>query len=129
MKVVFLLILVTLTAGVLSYKFGSTPVALAKARPNPQDASESPVPLTLPTAPAIWSVHSTGANGVAANATRPAGGAGVKHVASCISATFYVQAGGIYHGNGVSLLDGSTTLLYWEFAIPTARRPQSVFAT
>jgi len=46
-KILPLFALITVAACLLSYKFGSAPVALAKARPAAQDSSDSTSPLTL----------------------------------------------------------------------------------
>jgi hypothetical protein len=104
-KLLPLLALITLGACLLTYKLGSAPVALAKAMPNPQEASESAVPLTLPTAPATWTLTAEDTSGgtTFASATRPAGGAGVKHVATCISFSFYQTSGS---GSFLYLRDG-----------------------
>lgn len=80
-KVALLFTLLTLIACILSYKLGSPPVALAKARPALQDAATP----ALPAPPAYWVAHSITATG-AAQAVKPAQ-AGVQHVVTCISAT------------------------------------------
>jgi hypothetical protein len=79
-KVLPLFVLVTLAACLLSYKFGSAPVALAKARPNAQDISAEAVgPLTLPAPPAEWVVHDFEVNPNIASVTK-AGVTGVQHM-------------------------------------------------
>ncbi len=106
-KVLPLFVLITLAACFLSYKFGSSPVALAKARPTAQETSESAVPLTLPTAPATWTVSAGSSGTQPATVTKAAGGAGVKHVVTCISFSESNFGGSGYDYN-VALSDGVT---------------------
>jgi hypothetical protein len=120
-KILPLFVLITLAAGLLSYKVGSAPVAHANGQVTPQDASELTVPLTLPTAPATWSLYYWGGAGAVASVTKPARGAGVKHVATCISVNFSVSSpGGSDIGQNFRLLDGSTPVLYWHVQAPVA---------
>lgn len=86
-KVLPLFVIITLAACLFSYKLGSAPVALAKGRTSAQEISESAAPLTLPTAPATWALTKyLGTGGTpGASVSRPAGGTGVQHVATCIS--------------------------------------------
>jgi hypothetical protein len=80
-KAALALTLLALTACFLSYKLGSAPVALAKSHTPQQDSSVAP---PLPTAPATWALTAALTN-AQVSVTRPAGGAGVKHVATCIA--------------------------------------------
>jgi hypothetical protein len=121
-KILPLFALITLAACLLSYKAGSAPVALANARSTPQDASESEVPLALPTAPATWTLTAEDVSGgtTFASATRPAGGAGVKHVATCISFSFYQTSGS---GSFLYLRDGPSktgTILFQLIPVATS---------
>jgi hypothetical protein len=118
-KILPLFVLVTLAACLLSYKVGSAPVALAKGRSAPEGASESAAPLTLPAAPATWSLTNAGGlgNPTEVYVTEPAL-AGVQHVATCITAT-YVNAGatGSASGAGLFLVNGNyggPGVLHWE---------------
>src|SRR5260370_7352034 len=63
-KVLSLFTLITLAACLFSYKVGSAPVALAKARPSPQETADSATALTLPAAPATWALWTGGGNAV-----------------------------------------------------------------
>src|SRR5438445_7877281 len=90
-KAVLLFTFLALVACFLSYKLGSAPVALAKGRPAQQDEAGR-VPPPLPTAPATWTITSTGSLGHVVSISRPAGGSGVKHVATCITASFYTNS-------------------------------------
>lgn len=113
-KVVFLFALLTLTACLLSYKFGSAPLALAKGRASAQETSESAASLTLPTAPATWSLTSGLKGSGGALITKPAGGSGVKHVATCVVATLSNNGGSFTPT--LTLWDGNTSgtlLLEW----------------
>ena len=85
-KAVLLFALLTLAASLLSYKLGSAPVALARARPSQQQTAETGFP-SLPTPPAEWSISSAPGPGGAASVTRAYGGTVVQHVADCIIAT------------------------------------------
>ena len=117
-KVLPLFVLVTLAACLLSYKFGSAPVALAKARPNAQDIrAEAVCPLTLPAPPAEWVVHDFEVNPNIASVTK-AGVTGVQHVADCISANGLVSGSGAADWSQLELLDGATVIMEWEFALP-----------
>jgi hypothetical protein len=117
--------LLALTACFLSYKLGSAPVALAKSHPAQQEIGAAPP--TLPTAPATWTL-SFGPAGLntAASVTQPAGGAGVKHVASCIAATLSIESPGNSNPNFnfevLELFDGTPTtgrqLLAWNILQP-----------
>jgi len=81
---------IVVAATFLSFRPFSPPAALAKPHAS-QEGSAGP--LALPAAPPNWSLtaYACGACGnKAASATRPAGGSGVKHVASCISFSAYV---------------------------------------
>lgn len=118
-KTAFAFTLLVLAACCLSYKLGSAPSALAKARPQ-QDGVASA--LTLPTAPANWAITtSVGGSGLV-TATRAAGGSGVKHVATSLSFTLSVSAttaGGC--STVVFLRDGpsqtGTVLQQWFIAV------------
>ena len=121
-KILPLFVLITLAACLLSYKIGSAPVALAKARPNPQDASESAAPMTLPTAPGTWTVTGAGGSGQRVSISRPAGGTGVKHVATCIIGDYIVApSASAAAGQVISLRDGlsgtGTLLASWGFYV------------
>ncbi len=120
-KVLPFFVLITLAACLLSYKFGSAPVALAKARPSPQETADSATPLTLPAAPATWALTNNFENGTAwLSVTEPAV-SGAQHVATCVT-------GGIsnlnttYKGTIVNLVNGSaggsSILLSWPLVAP-----------
>lgn len=84
--------LITLTACLLTYKFGFAPTARAQT-----------------TAPAEWSVWATSHGPVNAYATKP-GVAGIQHVADCIVADVTNAPGATPSGPiGVKLYDGSAT--------------------
>lgn len=117
-KVLPLFVLITLAACLLSYKVGSAPVALAKGRAAAQETSDSATPLTLPAAPATWTLWNAGGNTTAPiTVTQPAGGAGVQHVATCVIATF-VNSAASAGGDTVTLWDGNYSigkvLLAWD---------------
>lgn len=118
-KVLPVFVLITLAACLLSYKFGSVPVARAGEQ-------------TLPAAPATWTLtaYEASAN-KAATASRPAGGAGVQHVATCISFSFQVSPGTQYGGSYLYLRDGAsgTGNVLWQLLpgeLPGANITQSV---
>jgi len=91
-KRVLPVVLITLAACLLSYKFGSAPAAHAQA-----------------TAPAEWSVWATSHSTVNAFATKP-GVASVQHVADCIIVNATNAPGAAPTGPiGVKLYDGSAT--------------------
>ena len=107
--------LLVLTACLLSYRLGSSSVAYAKAGPMPQERA-APRPL-LSAAPATWTLTALGTATAGAIVTRPAA-SGVQHVATCVTASFYVSASatsaigntlGLY--NGASLSGGP--IRYW----------------
>jgi hypothetical protein len=102
-KAVLLFTFLALVACFLSYKLGSAPVALAKARPAQQEEAAPP---PLPTAPTTWTLNSApGIHGVSPTVTRAAGGSGVKHVATCISVRDY-NTGSTANTEQVFLRDG-----------------------
>ncbi len=117
-KAVLLFTLLTLTACFLSYRLGSAPVALAKAPPAQQDMTDRATPPPLPTAPATWALINGGGNitGVV-SVTKPAGGTGVRHVATCITATYSNNGAPAGTIANLSLVDGNpgsgTALLIW----------------
>jgi hypothetical protein len=84
-KILPLFTIITLAACLLSYKLGSAPVALAEPGAAAQEMAAQDSPATLPTAPATWTAFFPFNGGGVPTATRAAGGAGVKHVATCIS--------------------------------------------
>lgn len=116
-KVVPLFALITLAACLFSYKLGSAPTALAKA-PAPQEMSDQAAPQTLPTAPATWTLTAQGGGTKVATLTRPAGGSGVKHVATCIAFSEN-SVGTTYADFGVALRDGpsQTGTVIWQYAV------------
>ncbi len=119
-KILPLFALIALAACLFSYKLGSAPVALAKARATPQDTSGSATPLTLPAAPATWSLWAGGGNSTAGViVTKPAGGAGVQHVATCVMITYFNNGATGFTGLSAYLDDGSNTLQGWNLAAPT----------
>jgi hypothetical protein len=102
--------LLALTACFLSYKLGSVPVAHAKSHAPQQDSAVAP---PLPTAPATWSLTAAFEN-AAVSVTRPAGGAGVKHVATCIAGANF-NPSGTGAASALELWDGAPgtgTLLF-----------------
>jgi hypothetical protein len=85
-------VLIILTVSLLSYKFGSAPMAHAQTTPPPE-----------------WSVWATSHSSANAYATKP-GVAGVTHVADCIIADATNAPGAAPAGPiGVKLYDGSVT--------------------
>lgn len=119
-KAVLLFTLLALVACLLSYKLGSVPVALAKARPAQQDEAER-VPPPLPAPPAEWVVTNTTNGPTAAMAIR-AGVAGVQHVADCVS--FSAIDPGSLAEERAQLLDGTTLLAQWVIAAPPTTSAQ-----
>jgi len=115
-RVLPLVVLITLGACLICYEFGSGPVVLAKAPQTAQETSDSVTPQTLPTAPANWILTaSETSNNRIATATRAAGGAGVKHVATCISFAIYDPSTTATVGSFLYLRDGPSgtgTILY-----------------
>jgi hypothetical protein len=105
-KVVLLFSFLVVAASILSYKLGSTPVALAKGRSTAQEDSDRVAP-PLPAPPAEWVVYNIGSLSPA-KATRGAV-SGVQHVADCISVTTSNQATAT-GGGSVLLLDGSNII-------------------
>ncbi len=116
-KVVFLFTLLTLIACFLSYKLGSAPVALAKARPTGQRAeAETANPQTLPAPPAEWVLTDLAVNPTLATVTK-AGASGVQHVADCISATGF-ETGSAGSWSHLELFDGDALIMEWGLAEP-----------
>ncbi len=113
-RVVLTFTFLALTACFLSYKLGSTPSVFAKPR-SPQQDMAGPPP--LPTAPTTWVLWSQNAGG-AASVTKPAGGAGVKHVATCVTATYSNLGAPSNELFSISLNDGSNRLAYWYVYAP-----------
>lgn len=112
-KPAFAITVLALSACFLSYKFGSTPVALAKPRA-PQEDSVAP---TLPPSPGTWAINVLAPESARAIATKAAGGAGVQHVATCVSAT--VENFNAVPGNlTLQLLDGTVILQQWQLITP-----------
>jgi hypothetical protein len=102
-------------ACVLSYKLGSTPVALASARPAAQELTAAP---PLPTAPTTWVLTTATNVGGVISVTRPAGGTGVKHVASCVTGSIVNNVSNSQNLI-LTLVDGNlggTKLMEWEGA-------------
>ena len=108
--------LLTLTACFLTYKLGSAPTVLAKAHTTPQDESARVLP-PLAAPPGTWVVTSTPAEGTPASAVKAAGGSGVQHVASCVSATI-LNFNGTLHATTLQLYDGTTLLMQWYVLVP-----------
>ena len=104
-KVASLFALLTLIACLVSYKFGSAPVAHAQS---------------LPTAPATWSLTVSGGNvHETLSVTKPAGGAGVQHVATCVVATFWNNGTTYSPETQVQLVDGTNSVMAFTLAAPT----------
>lgn len=105
-KILPLFVLITLGACLLSYKFGSVPVAHAQS---------------LPPSPNTWVLHNAGGNVTTPlTVTKPAGGSGVQHVATCVIATFsnqrttsFTTVAYLFDGNY-----GGPQLLTWNIAAP-----------
>ncbi len=125
-KAVSLFTLLTLIACLLSYKLGSMPVAFAKSHPAQQEAATEPAaPPPLPAPPAEWVVFSAPAVGSLAAVVKSAGGAGVQHVADCVSASITAASGA---GGGAAhaiLFDlpatgGSQVLADWVLPVPAS---------
>jgi hypothetical protein len=120
-KAVFALSLLALTACFLSYRLGSSPVAYAKARPTPQEEAVARPPQSAP--PATWTLTALGTSTAGAIVTRPAA-SGVQHVATCVTASFYVSPSatsaigntlGLYNGTSIS----GGPIRYWlVYALP-----------
>ncbi|SRR6266851_3213166 len=127
-KTLPLFALIILAAGSLSYKLGSAPVALAKPRTDTQEIAEQAASPTLPTAPATWTAHWPVSNPISQDpsVTRAAGGAGVKHVATCISVHF-INSSGTLVSFPVELRDGpsgtGTTLAEWQIGSTATNGP------
>lgn len=104
--------LLALTACFLSYKLGSAPTALASRSLSPQSGTEEVTP-TLPTAPGTWALTATQTvEGASAGVTKAAGGAGVKHVATCVSASIQsFNNGGLTDTSTLQLKDGPNTVV------------------
>jgi len=113
-KAILLFTFLALAACFLSYKLGSVPVAMAKARPALQDDERVPPPLPAP--PAEWVVFKTAVGNVLATAVKP-GVAGVQHVVDCVTFTGYVSSGS--QTTFVDLIDGSTGIMQWSFLLTT----------
>src|SRR5437660_100372 len=105
-KTVLALTLLTLTACLLSFKFRSSPVALAK---NPAQEEASALASALPAPPAEWVVNDIGGGTTAASVTR-AGVAGTQHVADCVAFSMEQGSNTSNFNIGVQLLDGSAVL-------------------
>jgi hypothetical protein len=125
-KAVLLFTLLALTACFLSYKLGSSPVAYAKSHPAQQDSpTEGAAPPPLPPPPAEWVVFSAPGVGSLASVTKPGGGAGVQHVADCVSASVTAFSGS---GGGVSravlydlpVTGGAHALAEWVLPVPAS---------
>jgi hypothetical protein len=128
-KAVSLFTLLMLAACFMSYKLGSTPVAMAKA--SPQENAAALPPPTLPAAPATWTLtKEMGTAGTpGASVSRPAGGTGVKHVATCISVSIGLNPSAPSpEGELVVLRDGASgtgTILFQTYSL---LQPGQVFA-
>lgn len=120
-KVLPLFVLITLAACLFSYKLGSTPVALAKARPAGQDMrAETASPLTLPAPPAEWSVTGQEKGLTIGMSVYEPAVAGVQHVADCVIATVTNTSGASIAGpTTVWLYDGATVLMSWYLPQPS----------
>jgi hypothetical protein len=120
-KVVFAFSLLAITACFLSYRLGSSPIAYAKARPIPQEGAVAKPPLSSP--PATWTLTALGTGTAGAIVTRPAA-SGVQHVATCITASFFVSPSSTSAiGNTLGLYNGASIsggpIRYWEvYALP-----------
>jgi hypothetical protein len=102
-KTVLAFTLLALVACFLSYKIGSSPAVHAQS---------------LPPAPAEW-VLEGGGSGTFASVTKPSV-AGVQHVADCVSMTgSTIGTGAVPIAATVSLLDGNTIVMLWEFPLAT----------
>ncbi len=65
--------------------------------------------------------------GVLATVTKPAGGSGVKHVATCVSGIVGNYSTSQTYPGSLELFDGSTLVLQWVVNAPVA--PNGAFAT
>jgi hypothetical protein len=116
-KVILLFTFLTLAACLLSYKFGSTPVALAKGQAiQPETAASTP---PLPAPPAEWSLFNVQHSSTTEAIVIKPGVSGVQHVADCIVVTATTTPGTSPNGPmEVALIDGTTTLMFWYLPEP-----------
>lgn len=112
---------ILLLFGCLSYKVASPRIVLASSAQRQQAFGAVP---PLPASPGTWALDAYG-NGSSSPVyvTRSAGGSGVQHVATCVTANFFILPGqGLSESSTVLVLrDGGTTgsvLLSWEFLVP-----------